>query len=64
MVSDTDALSAIIDQVISANPKSVSDYHAGKTKAIGFLIGQVMREMKGKADPEAARTLLENKLRS
>ena len=64
MVSDTDALSAIIDQVISANPKSVSDYHAGKTKAIGFLIGQVMREMKGKADPEAAKTLLENKLRS
>ena len=64
MVSDTDALSAIIDQVISANPKSVSDYHAGKTKAIGFLIGQVMKEMRGKADPEAARTLLENKLKS
>ena len=62
MVTDNDALSKVIEAVLEANPEPVADYHAGKTKAIGFLIGQVMKEMKGKADPELARELLIGKL--
>ena len=62
MVSDTDALILVIDNVLAANPGPVSDYRSGKTKSIGFIIGQVMKEMKGKADPEAVRSLLEEKL--
>ncbi len=62
MVSDSSELEGIIIKVIEDNPKSVSDYNAGKTKAIGFLIGQVMKETKGKADPELVKKLLTEKL--
>ncbi len=51
MVSDEDALREVIGAVIAANPQSVEDYRNGKQKAMGFLVGQTMRAMKGKADP-------------
>ena len=62
MVSDSSELEKVIIKVIEDNPKSVSDYNAGKTKAIGFLIGQVMKETKGKADPELVKKMLTEKL--
>lgn len=50
-ISDTDALQPIITKIIENNPKSVSDIKAGKKKAVGFLVGQVMKETKGQANP-------------
>jgi len=61
-ISDTGALAAIIDKVIAANPQSVEDYRAGKEKAIGFLVGQVMKETKGQANPGVVNELLKQKL--
>ena len=62
MVNDSSELEKVIIKVIEDNPKSVSDYNAGKTKAIGFLIGQVMKETKGKADPELVKKMLTENL--
>lgn len=62
-ITDESAIAAIVDQVIAENPKSVEDYKSGKEKALGFLVGQLMRLSKGKANPELANTLLREKLR-
>lgn len=51
VVNDEGELKKTIQDIIDANPKSVEDYHSGKEKAMGFLVGQTMRAMKGKADP-------------
>ncbi len=63
MVSDEGALRQAVEAVIAANPQSVEDYRNGKQKAMGFLVGQTMRAMKGKADPakvnQIVRELLE-----
>ena len=58
MVSDTDALQKTVEEVVAANPQSVADYKAGKQKAIGFLVGQTMKAMKGKANPTAVNEIL------
>ncbi len=50
-ISDDGALRAVIEDILAANPQSVADYKGGKQKAMGFLVGQTMRAMKGKADP-------------
>ena len=50
-ISDEGAILAIVDKVIAANPQSVEDFKAGKEKAIGFLVGQVMKETKVKRIP-------------
>ncbi len=57
-VSDEGALRKAVEEVIAANPKSVEDYRNGKEKAIGFLVGQTMKAMKGKADPGMVNGLL------
>jgi len=61
-VTDTGALESIIDEVIKNNPKSVEDYKSGKDKALKFLIGQVMKESKGKANPQMVNDILIKKL--
>jgi aspartyl-tRNA(Asn)/glutamyl-tRNA(Gln) amidotransferase subunit B len=61
MVSDTGAIEAAIAAVIEKNPKPVADFKAGKQAAVGALIGQVMKAVKG-ADPAAVRELLVQKL--
>jgi aspartyl-tRNA(Asn)/glutamyl-tRNA(Gln) amidotransferase subunit B len=60
--TDMGALSAAVQKVIDANPKVVADYKSGKQNAIMFLVGQVMREMKGQADAQTIRIYLEEKL--
>ena len=61
-VNDEGALRKTIEEVIAANPKSVEDYHNGKEKAIGFLVGQTMKAMKGKADPGSINQILKELL--
>ena len=62
MVSDEGALRKTVEEVIQANPKSVEDYRGGKEKALGFLVGQTMKAMKGKADPAGITGLLKELL--
>ncbi len=55
---DEGALKKSIEEIVEANPQSVEDYKNGKEKAIGFLVGQTMKAMKGKADPAQINTIL------
>ena len=61
-ITDTKAIEAIVDAVIAANPKPVEDYKGGNEKSIGFLVGQVMKQSKGKANPGVVNQLLKEKL--
>ena len=57
-VNDEGELRTVVESVIAANPQSVADYKGGKEKALGFLVGQTMKLMKGKANPGAVNKLL------
>ena len=61
-VNDEGALRSVVKSVIAANPQSAADYRNGKEKAIGFLVGQTMKEMKGKANPAMVTQLLKELL--
>ena len=61
-VNDEGALRKTVEEVIANNPQSVEDYHNGKEKAIGFLVGQTMKAMKGKCDPGMVNQLLKELL--
>ena len=61
-VNDEGALRSTIEEIIKVNPQSVEDYRAGKTKAMGFLVGQTMKAMKGKADPGMVNTIVKEML--
>ena len=61
-VNDEGALRAAVEKVIADNPQSVEDYRNGKEKAIGFLVGQTMKAMKGKAEPGMVNRLLKELL--
>ena len=60
--SDEGAIKAILEEVIAANPQAVADYHAGKEKALGALVGQTMKRTQGKADPGTINKLLREML--
>jgi len=62
-VTDTGAIEQIIDAVIAANPGQVEEFRGGKEKLIGFFVGQVMKESKGKANPGVVNQLLMKKLK-
>ena len=62
-ISDADALSRVVTQVLSDNDKAVADFCGGKDTAIGYLVGRVMRETRGQANPNLARDLLVDALR-
>lgn len=61
-ISDQDRLTTLIREVIAKHPETVADYRDGKTKALGFLVGQVMKETKGKANPGLVNKLLREEL--
>ncbi|MEM1230097.1 MAG: Asp-tRNA(Asn)/Glu-tRNA(Gln) amidotransferase subunit GatB [Pseudomonadota bacterium] len=61
-VSDSGELEAIVDKIIADNPKQVAQYQGGKTKLLGFFVGQVMKETQGKANPGTVNTLIKGKL--
>lgn len=62
VVSDEGALRSTVEEIIAANPQSVADYKGGKEKAMGFLVGQTMKAMKGKADPAVVNKLMKELL--
>lgn len=61
-VTDEGAIEAVVDKVLEANPQSIEDFKNGKSRAFGFLVGQVMKEMKGKGNPQIINELLNKKL--
>ncbi len=61
-VSDTGELSAIIAELVAANPKQVEQFRAGKGKVLGFFVGQVMKATQGKANPQTVNELLRKAL--
>ena len=61
-ITDTKAIEEIVDKVIEANQKAVEDYKSGNKKAIGALVGQVMKQSKGKANPQTVNQILSQKL--
>ena len=61
-IQDDSLVESAVEQAFADNPKSVEDYHAGKEKAFGFLVGQVMRALRGKADPKAVNEAVRRKL--
>ena len=63
-ISDTAELSKLVDEVVGNNPKAVEDFKAGKKKAVGALVGQIMKATKGKANPRVINELLNKKLQS
>ena len=63
-ITDTSAIEKIVDEVIANNQKAVEEYRAGKKKAIGSLVGQIMKATKGKANPQMVNELLAKKLDS
>lgn len=61
-ISDTGALEAMIDEVIKASPSQLEQYRSGKTKLLGYFVGQLMKKTQGRADPQLANDLLKQKL--
>ncbi|MDO8637171.1 MAG: Asp-tRNA(Asn)/Glu-tRNA(Gln) amidotransferase GatCAB subunit B, partial [Dehalococcoidia bacterium] len=61
-ISQTSDIDNFVEQAISQNPAAVSDYQAGKSQAITFLVGQVMRLSKGRANPQVVNVLIKDKL--
>ena len=61
-ITDSSAIEKIVDEIIQANPSQVEEFKGGKEKVIGFLVGQVMKESKGKANPGMVNKLLKEKM--
>ena len=62
MLNDDSLVEKTIDEVIANNPKSIEDFKSGKAKAKGFLVGQTMKALKGKANPQTVNQILDEKL--
>lgn len=62
-ISDEGELKRIVEEIVAANPQSVADFKAGKDRAIGFLVGQIMKATKGKANPGVVNQLLRDALK-
>lgn len=63
-ITDSGAIEQLIDEVIAANPSQVAEFQAGKEKMLGFFVGQIMKQSKGKANPGQVNQLLRDKLKS
>ena len=63
-VTDTGAIEKLVEAAIAANPAVIAEFHAGKERALGFIVGQVMKQSQGKANPAMVNELLLKKLKS
>ena len=62
-ISDEGAIQEVVEKILEANPQSIADYKAGKDRALGFLVGQAMKETKGKANPQMLNKMFLEKLK-
>ena len=62
-ISDAGEIEEVVSQVVDANPKAVTDYKAGKAQSLAFLVGQVMRATKGRANPKLVNEQLKRRLK-
>lgn len=60
--NDSDFLVNLVNEVLNANPQSIEDFKAGRDRALGFLMGQVMKQSKGKANPQEASKMIKEEL--
>jgi aspartyl-tRNA(Asn)/glutamyl-tRNA(Gln) amidotransferase subunit B len=63
-ITDASAIEAVVDAVIAANPGQAAEYRAGKDKLLGFFVGQVMKDTRGKANPAEVNRILKERLKS
>jgi|TARA_B110000261_G_scaffold55262_1_gene65074 aspartyl-tRNA(Asn)/glutamyl-tRNA(Gln) amidotransferase subunit B len=63
-ITDSSAIEGLIDEVIAANPNQVAEFQAGKEKMLGFFVGQIMKQSKGKANPGQVNQMLRDKLKA
>ena len=63
MISDLESISKVVDEIINFYPDEVKAFQSGKTKLLGFFVGQLMKKTKGKADPKLANKIISEKLR-
>ena len=63
MISDPDAITSIVDELLAAHPAEVEAFRGGKNKLQGFFVGQLMKKTGGKADPKLANQILGKKLK-
>jgi len=61
-VSDTSEIERVVEEVLAAHPSMVADFRSGKEKVFGFLVGQIMKATKGKANPHIVNDLLRQKI--
>ena len=61
-ITNTDEISAVVGEVLSQNPQAVEDFTSGKPQALGFLVGQVMKVTRGKANPAMVNRLLKERM--
>ena len=61
-ITDESAILAVVDEIIAANPGQAAEYRAGKEKLLGFFVGQVMKQTRGKANPEQVNRILKERL--
>lgn len=61
-ISDEGAIVKIVEETLAENPQSIADYKAGKDRALGFLVGQIMKKSRGKANPEMVNNLLKERM--
>ena len=61
-MTDLSAIEKIVDEVLDENEQSIIDFKEGKDRALGFLVGQVMKKSRGKANPKVANEMLVKKL--
>ncbi|MFP4033805.1 MAG: Asp-tRNA(Asn)/Glu-tRNA(Gln) amidotransferase GatCAB subunit B, partial [Desulfococcaceae bacterium] len=61
-MTDESAIAEIVERIVAANPGQAEEYRGGKTKLMGFFVGQVMKETKGKANPKMVNEILKKTL--
>ena len=62
-ISDEGELVSLIEKILDENPQSIEDFKNGKDRAVGFLVGQIMKASKGKANPQLVNKMLSEKLK-
>ena len=63
VIEDSSFIDSLVDEVISENEKAITDYHNGRTNMLDYLVGQVMKKSKGKANPVEAKSKMLEKIK-